>query len=458
LYSVYFGQFTNNFYKDETMQNQKMMKLGLSMRYLGYHVAAWRHPDVPANGSLSYEYFLNNALKAEAAKFDMIFFADGLGIRATDNPPGSLARDMRNAELEPLTLLAALAAKTSNIGLVATASTTYNEPFHIARKYASIDHISGGRVGWNVVTSWSDEEAKNFSRDTHIGYEELYERADEFVEVVKSLWGSWEDDAFIRDKESGIFYDESKLHVPNYVGKHFKVRGPLNSARTPQGRPLLVQAGASEAGKELAARAADLVYSNSHNIADAQAYYSDLKGRLAAHGRDGGQLLIMPGVMPIVGSTRREAQDKFDQLQDLIDPKLGLASLYNALGDLSHLPLDEEIPLCVAPTRNVRSIADNILAMARTEKLTLRQLYKRVAATYTVRLIVGTPEDIADDLQNWFENKAADGFNICPATLPHGIDDMAKFVVPELQRRGLFRKEYESKTLRGNLGLRPLTN
>ncbi|AJE98302.1 LLM class flavin-dependent oxidoreductase [Pandoraea apista] len=438
------------------MTTDRKMKLGLSMRYLGYHVAAWRHPEVPADGALDYRYFLANAQKAEAAKFDMIFFADGLGIRAQDNPRGALARDMRNAELEPLTLLAAIAANTSHIGLVATASTTYNEPFHVARKFASIDHISGGRAGWNVVTSWSNEEARNFGRDEHLGYEERYERADEFVEVVKSLWQSWEDDAFVRDKASGVFYDERKLHVPNHSGKHFQVRGPLNSARTPQGRPLIVQAGASEAGRALAAREADLVYSNSHNLAHAQAYYRDLKARLAAHGRAPDDLLIMPGLTPFVGRTRQEAQDKFDQLQELIDPISGLASLYDALGDLSGYPVDGPVPQIEAGG-SIRSIAENLLAMARSENLTIRQLYQRVAATYTVRMVIGTPADIADQMEAWFRNEAADGFNICPATLPHGIDDMVELVVPELRRRGLFRTEYDGTTLRANLGLKPLT-
>jgi FMN-dependent oxidoreductase (nitrilotriacetate monooxygenase family) len=316
------------------MTKDGKMRLGLSMRYLGYHVAAWRHPSVPADGALSFAHFLNTARKAEAAHFDMIFFADGLGIRANDNPKGSLARDMRNAELEPLTLLAALAATTRSIGLVATASTTYNEPFHIARKYASIDHISGGRAGWNVVTSWSDEEAQNFNRSETLAYADRYERADEFVDVVRALWNSWEDDAFIRDKASGIFYDEARLHVPAHKGKHFQVRGPLNSARTPQGQPVIVQAGASEAGRQLAARCADVVYSNAHDLKSAQSYYLDLKGRLAAHCREPDDLLIMPGIVPFVAATRQEAQDKYDQLQELIHPLSGLAALYGQLGDL----------------------------------------------------------------------------------------------------------------------------
>jgi FMN-dependent oxidoreductase (nitrilotriacetate monooxygenase family) len=435
-----------------TIKDAKM-KLGLSMRYLGYHMAAWRHPDVPADGAIRFDYFLDSAKKAEAAKLDMIFFADGIGIRADDKPKGSLSHDSKNAELEPLTLLAAIGARTSRIGLVATASTTYNEPFHIARKYASIDHISGGRAGWNVVTSWSQQEAWNFSRDEHLGYEERYERADEFVEVVKKLWDSWEDDAFIRDKETGVFYDEAKLHTPNHKGKHFKVRGPLNSARTPQGRPIIVQAGAAEAGRELAARNADVVYSNAPDVAGAKAYYDDLKGRLEKFGRTPDQLLIMPGLTLYVGETRQEAQDKFDQLQDLIDPKSGLAVLYGVLGDLSEYDIDGPVP--DVGNQRVRSIAENLLSTARKEGLTIRQMYKRVASGNNHQLI-GTAADIVDEMETWFRNGAADGFNICPPTLPQGIDDLARFVLPELRRRGLFRTEYEATTLRGNLGLKPL--
>lgn len=438
------------------MTKDGKMRLGLSMRYLGYHVAAWRHPSVPADGALSFAHFLNTARKAEAAHFDMIFFADGLGIRANDNPKGSLARDMRNAELEPLTLLAALAATTRNIGLVATASTTYNEPFHIARKYASIDHISGGRAGWNVVTSWSDEEAQNFNRSETLAYADRYERADEFVDVVRALWNSWEDDAFIRDKASGLFYDEAGLHVPDHKGKHFQVRGPLNSARTPQGQPVIVQAGASEAGRQLAARCADVVYSNAHDLKGAQDYYLDLKGRLAAHGREPDDLLIMPGIVPFVAATRQEAQDKYDQLQELIHPLSGLAALYGQLGDLSAYPLDGPVP-DVSDERpgNIASIAKNLIGVAHAENLSIRQLYQRVASTFGVRLLIGTAADIADEMEQWFRNDAADGFNICPPILPAGMDDMSDFLVPELRRRGLFRTRYEGTTLRANLGLKP---
>ncbi|MFK0378318.1 LLM class flavin-dependent oxidoreductase [Pandoraea sp. NPDC090278] len=435
------------------MSNDGMMRLGVSMRYLGYHMAAWRHPDVPADGAIDFHYFLESARKAEAAKFDMIFFADGVGVRASDTPPGSAARDAKNAELEPLTLLAAIGACTKHIGLVGTASTTYNEPFHIARKYASIDHISAGRAGWNVVTSWSQQEAWNFNRDEHLGYEERYERADEFVDVVKKLWDSWEDDAFIRDKDSGIFYDERKLHVPHHKGKHFKVRGPLNSARTPQGRPIIVQAGAADAGREIAAKNADVVYSASFDIQSAKAYYDDLKGRLAKYGRTPDQLLIMPGLTPYVGRTRQEAQDKFDQLQELIDPLSGLSILHSVLGDLSGYDLDGPVPATSAGP--VSSIGNGLLEMARRDNLTIRQLYKIRASGG--RQLIGTAQDIVDDMESWFREGAADGFNLCPATLPGGLDDFIEFILPELRRRGLFRTEYAAQTLRGNLGLGSLS-
>jgi FMN-dependent oxidoreductase (nitrilotriacetate monooxygenase family) len=440
--------------EERSMSDRRQMKLGLSMRYLGYHIAAWRHPDVPADGAIQFDYFLNSALKAEAAKFDMVFFADGVGVRGADQPAGALCRDMKNAELEPLTLLAALAGRTRQIGLVATASTTYNEPFHIARKYASIDHISGGRAGWNVVTSWSQQEAWNFNRDEHLGYDERYERAAEFVEVVRGLWDSWDADAFVRDKASGIFYDPEKLHVLAHKGKHFQVRGPLNSARTPQGRPLLVQAGASEPGREIAARHADVVYSSPTDIEAARIYYADLKRRLPAHGRRPDDLKIMPGVTIYTGATDEEAQAKFQQMQDLIHPLTGLQILYSHLGDLSDYDVDGPVPEPRAA--QTRSISANVLATARRDNLTIRQLYQRIAAGNAGLLIIGSGKSVAGQMQHWFETGAADGFNLCPPTLPQGIDDFVSHVLPELRRRGLFREEYEASTLRGNLGLRPV--
>lgn len=280
-----------------TKRNGEMC-LGASLRYLGYHLAAWRHPNVPQGGTLDIESFVEAAQIAEKAKMDMIFFADGVGIRAVDEPVGSLARSGQNVELEPLTMLSAIAMRTSRIGLVATASTTYNEPFHIARKFASLDHISRGRAGWNVVTSWSEEEAKNFGRDKQLDYETRYSRAGEFVNVVTGLWDSWDDDAFVRDRREGICYDESKLHVLNHKGEHFSVRGPLSSARTPQGRPVIVQAGNSDAGREIAAKHADVVYTTHAEIGSALTFYGSVKDRLAKYGRSWDSLKILPALTP----------------------------------------------------------------------------------------------------------------------------------------------------------------
>lgn len=433
------------------MPARKMISMGLSMRYLGYHAAAWRHPQVDPGGASDFSHFLNVARLAEAAKFDMVFLADGIGIRAKDEPPGSLCRSAQTAELEPLTLLSALAPMTTHIGLVATASTTYNEPYHIARKYASLDRISGGRAGWNIVTSWSDAEAQNFNRDQHLDYGTRYERAAEFVEVVKGLWDSWDADALVRDKESGIFFDAAKLHVLNHQGKHFKVKGPLSVARSPQARPVLVQAGASEAGMEIGAESAEVIYAVPHEIDTGRSYYRDLKERAARKGRDPEGMKILPGITPFIGETEAEAREKYDLLNALVAPELGLSYLYGQMGDLSAHSLDGPVPEPNDP--KVRSIAQNLLKLARRDNLTIRQLYTTIAAGFGSRILIGTAKQIADEMEAWVEAEAADGFNICPAALPVGLEDFAAQVVPELQRRGMFRAEYASRTLRGNLGV-----
>ncbi|MXP62476.1 LLM class flavin-dependent oxidoreductase [Roseomonas sp. M0104] len=433
------------------MSTRKPISLGLSMRYLGYHAAAWRHPAADPGAASDFSHFLHVARTAEAAKFDMVFLADGIGIRAKDDPPGSLCRSAQTAELEPLTLLSALAATTTHIGLVATASTTYNEPFHIARKYASLDRISGGRAGWNIVTSWSDAEAQNFNRDQHLDYGTRYERAAEFVEVVKGLWDSWDADAFRHDKESGVFFDPAKLHVLSHQGKHFKVKGPLSVARSPQGRPVLVQAGASEAGMEIAAESAEVVYAVPHDLETGKSYYADLKARLARHGRAPEGMKIMPGITPFIGRTEAEAREKYDLLNALVAPELGLSYLYGQMGDLSAYPLDGPVPEPNDP--KVRSIAKNLLALARRDDLTIRQLYTTIAAGFGSRILIGTPKQIVDEMEAWVEAEAADGFNICPAVLPLGLEEFAEMVTPELQRRGLFRTDYSGRTLREHLGV-----
>jgi N-acetyl-S-(2-succino)cysteine monooxygenase len=434
------------------MSTRRQIKLGLSMRQLGYHAGGWRHPDVPSGGAMDIHYYARVAQAAERGKFDMVFLADGVALRQRDEPPGSLCRSNQNVELEPLTMLSALAMVTSHIGLVATASTTYNEPYHIARKFASLDHISGGRAGWNIVTSWSEAEARNFNREAHLEYDVRYERAAEFVEVVKGLWNSWDVDAFAHDKASGLFYHPDKMHLLNHHGAHFSVRGPLTVARCPQGTPVLVQAGASEQGQEIAAASADVVFTAQLALADAVAYYASVKSRLARHGRAEDDLKIMPGLLPIVGRTEAEARAKHQQLQDLIHPLVGLAHIYGPMGDLSEYPVDGPVPEPKDP--EMRSRARLMLDMARRENLTIRQLYLKMSTGRGHQTVIGTPAQIVDVMQQWVESRAADGFNIIPSHLPNGIDDFVELVVPELRRRGMFRHEYEGRTLRENLGVR----
>lgn len=437
------------------MVRKTMMHLGMSIRGLGYHPAAWRHPEVPADGTLRIEHYVRSAQAAERGKIDLLFFADGIGIRERDLPRGSLARSgYEIVEMEPMTLLPALAMVTSRIGLVTTASTTYNEPYHIARKFATLDLISKGRAGWNVVTSWSEAEARNFNRDQHLDYATRYDRAAEFLEVVRGLWDSWEPDAFLFDKAGGRFFDEDKVHALDHVGQHFRVRGPLNVAGMPQGHPVIFQAGASEQGREIAAATADVVYAVPDSLEKAKAYHADVKGRMARHGRDRDDLKIMPALRPVVGRTRAEAQAKFDQLQALLDPLVGLARLHGTFGDLSGYPLDRPVPLDALGPMEVRSIGEARLAQVRAENPTIRELYLQVAGKGAFCLI-GTAADIADVMEQWIDEEGCDGFNITPTHLPAGCEDFVELVVPELQRRGRFRTEYEGTTLRENLGLKP---
>ncbi len=434
------------------------MHLGMSIRGLGYHPAAWRHPDVPADGTLRFDHYARSAQAAERGKCDLVFFADGIGIRERDVPRGSLARSgYEIVEMEPLTLLPALAVVTRHIGLVTTASTTYNEPFNIARKFATLDLISNGRAGWNVVTSWSEAEARNFGREQHLDYDTRYARAAEFVDVVMGLWDSWEEDAFPFDKGSGRFFDETKMHVLDHKGRFFSVRGPLNVGPLPQVHPIVVQAGASEQGRELAAATADIVYAVHRSRELARAFYADLKGRLAKYRRSCDDLMILPALRPIVGMTASEARMKYDQLQELLDPLVGLARLNQTFGDLSGYPLDSPIPIDKFGPAEIRSISAQLLERVKRQKPTIRQLYQEVAGMGGFCLI-GTPTEIVDVMQDWFENDACDGFNITPAHLPGGCEDFVEMITPELQRRGLFRKEYEGKTLRENLGLKRPVN
>ncbi|MFM9941313.1 MAG: LLM class flavin-dependent oxidoreductase [Hyphomicrobiaceae bacterium] len=436
----------------------KKMHIGMSIRGVGYHPAAWRHPDVPADGTLRFEHYARSAKAAERGKCDLIFFADGIGIRERDIPPGSLVRSgYEIVELEPMTLLPALAVVTKHIGLVTTASTTYNEPYNIARKFATLDLISNGRAGWNVVTSWSDAEARNFGREQQLDYDTRYARAGEFVDVVKGLWDSWEEGAFLFDKERALFYDPAKLHTLDHKGRFFTVRGPLNVARPPQGHPIVVQAGASEPGRELAAATADIVYAIYGSKDAGQAFFTDIKRRLPKYGRSPDDVKILPALRPVVARTATEAQAKFDQLQALLDPLVGLGRLNNAFGDLSAYPLDEPVPLDKLGPTELRSLSKQLIERVRRERPTIRQLYEQVAGKGGFCLI-GTPAQIVDVMQDWFEGEACDGFNITPTHLPGGCDDFVELITPELQRRGLMRLEYEGTTLRENLGLKPAVN
>ena len=341
--------------------SQKQMRIGMSLRGHGYHLAAWRHPDVPADASVRIDHYVRTAQTAERGKCDLIFFADGLGIRERDIPRGALARQGRDiVDLDPLTLLPALAMVTHHIGLVATASTTYHEPYHVARTFASLDLISQGRAGWNVVTSWSEAEARNFNRDSQLEYATQYARAREFVDVVKGLWDSWDTDAFLYDKTSGQFYDERKMHVLDHQGTSFTVRGPLNVAPAPQRHPVIVQAGASHEGRELAAATADVVYCLPDTLEAARAYYIDVKGRMAKYGRAPDDLKILPGLRPMVGQTTAEAHAKFNTLQTLLHPLVALSTLSSTFGDLSGYPLDGPVPLEQHGPQDLRSISERL--------------------------------------------------------------------------------------------------
>jgi alkanesulfonate monooxygenase len=432
---------------------KRQLRLGAFLMSSGHHVAAWRHPDARADGGLNFQHFRQIAQTAERGKFDMIFFADGVAVRGRGKGTEALSRTSV-VHFEPLTLLSALSVVTERIGLTATVSTTYNEPFHLARKFASLDYLSGGRAGWNLVTSATVAEAQNFNREKHMEHTLRYERAKEFVDVVTSLWDSWEDDAFLRDKKSGIYFDPDKLHIPNHKSEHFSVRGPLNVARPIQGYPVIIQAGSSDDGQELAAQTAEVIFTAQQTLAEAQAFYAGVKGKLAKYKRSPDDLKIMPGVFPVIGRTEQEAKDKYQQLQDLIHPQVGLGLLSGLVGgvDLSSYPLDSPLPE-LPDTELAKSRLKLLTDLAQRENLTIRQLYLAIAGARGHRTILGTPEQIADQLEDWFINDGADGFNIMPPYLPGGLDEFVELVIPELQRRGLFRTEYEGRTLRENLGL-----
>lgn len=429
----------------------KKLRLGAFLPGVGQHVAAWRHPDVQPDGHLNLAHHIRLAQTAERGLFDAYFLADGLSVNFGGDTSG--LRD-KGAGFEPVTLFSALSVVTKNIGFIATASTSYEDPYLLARKFASLDHLNGGRTGWNVVTSTDDATARNFSQAQQRVAADRYERANEFVDTVTELWDSWEDDAFIRDQASGQFFDPAKVHAPLHRGKHFSVDGPLNVSRSPQGYPVVVQAGQSEPGLELAARTAEVVFTAQQSLEDAQAFYRNLKGRLVKYGRSPDSLKIMPGVSVYVGRTEEEARAKLQQLNDLIQPEAGLALLAGLSGgvDLTGYPLDGPFPELPKTTGWI-SRQQMMIDIAHKHNFSIRQLYQWVATARGHWTIVGTASQVADQLQSWFENGAADGFNVLPPILPGSLDEFVDQVIPELQRRGLFRTEYEGQTLRENLGL-----
>ncbi|WFU78165.1 LLM class flavin-dependent oxidoreductase [Bradyrhizobium sp. CIAT3101] len=434
-------------------RRKEKLSLGAFLLFTGHHLAAWRSPQ--ASDSQSLADFVQFARIAEEAKFDAIFLADMVGVRIDRIEASSRKAHSGVYPFEPLTLLSALAAVTSRIGLVATVSTSFNEPFNVARQFASLDRLSGGRAGWNLVTSTEASAALNFNHEGLSPHAERYARADEFADVVLGLWDSWEDDAFPRDRESGRYYDPDKLHLLNHQGRHFRVRGPLNIPPSPQGRPVLVQAGSSGPGKELAARTAEVIFTAQQTLEDAVSFYSDVKGRLSKYGRDQDDLKILPGIFPVVAESESEAKEKFDELQSLILPQVGLDLLAGFLGAPEIVDADPNGPIPVLKeTEGGKSRQVLLLELARREGLTVRDLYLRIAGARGHWQLVGTPTQIADQLEERFQNYGADGFNIMAPTLPGGLTDFIRLVVPELRRRSLFRDEYEGTTLRDHLGLR----
>ena len=423
----------------------RQLRLGLFVQALGHHVGGWRAEG--AKGSpTDVDWFTWIAKKGEEGLFDMFFVGDALAT-SVHRLPSTMSR------LEPLTLLSALAVQTRHIGLAATASTTFDEPFHLARVLSSVDHISRGRGAWNGVTSFSTDAARNFSRNDLPSHAERYDIAREFLEVTFKLWNGWEEGAIVREKETGRYSDEAKIHPANHQGKYFQVQGPLNIARSPQGRPVIIEAGSSPAGQKLAAETAEVVFTAAASLEEGQAFYRSQKQFVREAGRNPDHLLILPGVMPIVGHTREEAQAIWDTLNELVDIDNGIEQLSARFGvDMTAYPLDGPVPE-IGGTEGGQSRVKLLTELAARENLTLRQLAAVAAGSRGHRVIVGTAADIADDFQRWLEQDGADGFNIMPAVLPNQLELFVELVVPELQRRGLFRTEYQYSTLRENLGL-----
>ncbi|RXT56464.1 monooxygenase [Bosea sp. Tri-44] len=432
------------------MTTARQLHLGAFMRPVSIHTGAWRYPGAYPDANFNFGHLKRFAQKLEAGKFDAFFMADHLAV--LNMPVEALKRSHTVTSFEPFTLLSALAGATERIGLVATASTTFDAPYHIARRFASLDHISGGRAGWNIVTTSNPDAALNFGLDAHVDHGERYDRAREFYDVVTGLWDSFADDAFIRDRDSGIYFDPDKMRRLDHKGEHLSVRGPLNIARPPQGWPVIVQAGASEPGRQLAAETAEVVFAAHGTLAAGQAFYADVKGRMEAIGRNPDHLKILPGVLTVVGDSVEEAREKRALLDSFVHYDSAIASLSIALGhDATSFDPDGPLPE-IPETNHSKSGRERTIALARRENLTVRQLAQRLGG-YGGLAFVGTPKTIADEMEQWLTERGSDGFNVMFPYLPEGLDDFVDKVVPELQRRGLFRLDYQGPTLRDHLGL-----
>jgi len=437
------------------VSDERKMILGIELKGVGTHPGGWRHPSVTRERLIAakgLQHYVETAKAAEAAKLDFLFLADSPLVKYQLDPT-LLARTPQNYYLEPFTLASAVAPFTSRIGLVISASTTYNEPYNVARMLASIDHLSEGRAAWNIVTSFDPQIASNFSLESHPEKNDRYRRAEEFVDVVTGLWDSWDDGAYVRDQASGIFLDVSKMHILNYKTAHFQVRGPLNIERCPQGHPVLLVAGSSEGAKNLAARTADVMFTAQPDADEAREFYADVKRRMANYGRADGDLKILPGVQLIVGRTVKEAKEKHEQLISFIDRRYAISYLSSLMKvDLEKFSPDEPPPESLRNS-SALSRVNLVLDIATKEGLTLGETAVRYADQYGHAFLIGDPVTIVDELERRFNDRGADGFVIMPTHLPDGLTDLLEWVVPEMRSRGLIRSDYEGTTFRENLKL-----
>ena len=437
----------------ETMKRQ--MKLSLFLTGDGnYHMAGWRLPGSTCDGGQNIQRWIEAAQTLERGKMHMLFIADAASPPGTDDFE-TQSLTSRIDRMDPIPILSAVSMMTKYVGLASTMTTTYLEPYNLARTVASLDHVSGGRAAWNIVTGSNKDDALQFNREQHVPHAERYERAEEFVDVVRGIWDSYDDDAFPRDKKSGVYMRPDGVHLLNHSGKYFKVRGPSAVPRSPQGHPVLIQAGSSEPGMNISARVADVIFTSQSNLQNAQTFYNNVKGRCGQFGRTPDDILIMPGALLFMADTETEAKEKFDMMNSLIPLRVAMQRLSANLGGVDLSQYDLDAPLPDIPVNNARvSAVESYITLARREGLTLRQVAMRSAAAKHHWTLIGSVKQIADELESWFLERGADGFNILPSDVPASYKDVVNKLIPELQRRGLFHTEYEGKTLRENLGLR----